>query len=82
MQLLAGTVAGRGARGHVGGVGEFCCSAPQHGRDHRGRREVGANFLQNGKISKMLCFKSILVSVCSCVFNATDGSIQLIAVDP
>ena len=34
-----------------------------------GGNSVGANFLQNGKLSKMLCFKIIFASVCCCVFN-------------
>ena len=37
MQLLAGTDAGTGVRGHVRVWGEFGGSAPQHGRGYGGR---------------------------------------------
>ena len=39
MQLLAGTDAGTGVRGHVRLWGEFCCSTPQYGRGHGGGDE-------------------------------------------
>ena len=43
MQLLAGTDAGTGVRGHVRVWGEFCCSAPQYGRGHGGGETRGTH---------------------------------------
>ena len=47
MELLAGTDAGTGVRGHVRVWGEFCCSAPQYGRGHGGRRGTHRNTHRN-----------------------------------
>ena len=47
MQLLAGTDAGTGVRGHVGLWGEFCCSAPQDRRGQGGRRGTHRNTHRN-----------------------------------
>ena len=49
MQLLAGTDAGTGVRGHVRlWGGDFCCSTPQYARGHGGEtRDTHRNTHRN-----------------------------------
>ena len=53
-QLLAGTDAGTGVRGHVRVWGEFCCSAPQYGRGHGGGRGGTHTGTHTGTYTRML----------------------------